>query len=410
MLQDNKKYRLLLGLLYPLGGLIYSIRNIGNQGSRFLFVLFCVYFGMIFIYFPEGTNWGEGADSMRYAMNLKDAYAMEDVGFMDYVTSYKGGVDFYAPAILYVISRFTDNVHFFYAVVALIYGIFYSKFVWLVAKHSSYSKNKYYLLFFFMLLLIAPIWKINGVRWWTGLYMFCYALGTFLLEGRKGTLLWALCSVFVHFTFLYPMIIFVLYLLFPKRKLWPYVSVFVLINLMGTIDLSIFQDWVRQILPVDNADQVAGYMTFEYKAERNWFADSAKNVGIYLNLYLVILFYLKARLEILKDKTLLQLFVLALMFETLCLFINMAPWGGRFLNLGDLMLYVFFCVSLSNKVIYSNVIKYVKPVTPFLLYIVLFQIKDGFYAVGFFSLFLGNFFTAFALEDNMPIINFINNL
>lgn len=408
----DKMHGIILSIIYPLGGLIYSIRNMDKSGTRLCFVLFCLYFGTVFIYHQQGTILGEGSDSERYAIYLKDAHQNRTLNIVNYVKEYniRGQIDIYAPIMIYTISRFTDNPHIFFAVVALIYGIFYSGFIWMVYRHANQNKSIISVLFLLALILISPIWKINGVRWWTGLFMFCYGTAGYILEHKPVLLLWSVLSVLIHYTFLYPLVVFILFTLLPKKRLLPYFIIFLLINIFNNIDLSYLENFITALFPAKLTDLTTGYLTFEYSADRNLFADSDKYAGLWLNIYLVSVFYLKAGHDIRQNPMLRKMFIFSLMLQTLCLFINIAPWGGRFLNLGDLMLYSFYCMAVSNKKIFCNTIKYLKPAVPFLIFIILMQIKDGFYVISLFNLFLGNYITTFIVEDNISIMNIIDKL
>ena len=54
----------------------------------------------------------------------------------------------------------------------------------------------------------------------------------------------------------------------------------------------------------------------------------------------------------------------------------MAPWGVRFLDLGNFCLYALFCLLLSDQIINSRMRYWIKYSIPFLLYIILFQIRE----------------------------------
>ncbi len=214
----------------------------------------------------------------------------------------------------------------------------------------------------------------------------------------------------IHYTFLYPIFIAFLGLFLPSRKILPYLILFLGINLLNNFDLTILERFLAKILPENIAENTIGYLTFEYKASRNWFADSGKYVTMGLNVFFVLLFYIKGKQRIESSAFLRRFFVVSLLLASLCLIINMAPWGVRFLDLGNFCLYALFCLLLSDQIINSRMRYWIKYSIPFLLYIILFQIREGFYAIGIFNLLCGNFFTVFFMNDNYPIIKYIDLL
>ena len=409
---STKRYisNVLLTFLYPLGGLVYSIKHLNWGKSEKLFFLFCIYFGLAFIYFSEGSGLlGDGADSERYALYLMQAYDMPHISLSDYLALRGERFDYYASFLLYVVSRFTGNPQIFFCVVATVMGFFYAKVTWLIIRLCK-TNDFYVKILIVFLILIAPIWKINGVRWWTALYIFLYGVLSYIYCRKWYYLVYCFCSFLIHYTFLYPIFVASLGLFLPSRKILPYLALFLGINLLNNFDLTILERFLAKILPENYAENTIGYLTFEYKASRNWFADSGKYVTMGLNVFLVLLFYIKGKRRIETSAFLRRFFVVSLLLASLCLIINMAPWGGRFLDLGNFCLYALFCLLLSDQVINSRTRYWIKYSIPFLLYVILFQIRGGFYAIGIFNLLCVNFFTVFFMNDNYPIIKYIDLL
>lgn len=397
----------IISIVYPFAGLVNALRQIRSKEAAVCFFIFCVYFGFAFIYYDGSVMLGEGKDSERYAVEVVDAHRM-DCSLSQYI-EYRDREDYYATIMLYVVSRFTDNPQIFYGIVTLIMAFFMVKSSWIIISRTN--KNKYVYLCIIAMLLSAPVWKISGLRWWTALYVFLYGLLSFLFEHKKLRLLWCFVSVLIHYTFLFPVYVLLVWFVLPKRKILPYVVVFAVLSLMGSLDLSIFEDLVRNIIPSDfDSDVIAGYMTFEYKAQHNWFADSGRILSIYLNLFVVVCLFILGRKTIEGDDLLRKFTILVLLMASLCLFINFAPWGRRFLDLSNFLLYGLFALVLSNDAINDAVRKPMSLTIPFFVYYLLYQLNFGLYSIGALNLFLGNFITVFLYNDNIPIHFIIERL
>ena len=127
----------ILTIVFPFAGLIYSLSHWRESWAKNVFWLVCVYLGAIFIYWPEGTIWGEGADGSRYALDLmryhSSGITLSGV-FASYALNGGGQIDFYQPLLTFIVSRFTDNGHVLFAVFAFVFGFFYSRNIWFVLE------------------------------------------------------------------------------------------------------------------------------------------------------------------------------------------------------------------------------------------------------------------------------------
>lgn len=405
--KENARKGIILSILYPFGGLVYALRRIRSKEAAVCFFIFCTYFGFAFIYYDGTGRMGEGKDSERYALALKEAHTM-DCSLSQYI-EYREREDYYANIMLYTVSRFTGNPQIFYGVVTLIMAIFLVKSSWIIIYRTN--KNKFVYLCLIAMLLVSPVWKILGIRWWTALYVFLYGLLSYLFEDKKSKLLWCFVSVLIHFTFLFPIYMLLAWLVLPKKNIAPYVVIFAILSLMGGVDISIFRNLVSRMIPnAYDQDMIIGFMTFEYRAKHNWFADSGRIVSIYLNLFIVLCLFFKARKLIEVDNLLRKFMILVLMMASLCLFINFAPWGRRFLGLSNLLLFALYALVLSNRVINDAIEKPMHIAKPFIIYYVLFQLHFGSYSIGALNLFFGNFITVFFYNDNIPIQFYIDRL
>ena len=397
---------LLLILLYPFAGIVYTFSRIQWKEAEKWFILICVYIGFAFIYFDSTSTQmqDEGKDAARYATEMITLHQI-DISFTDYITEKaekRQDNDYYAAILLYIVSRISGNPQLFFGLAALIMGLFFAKTAWIVINRTK--KHPLVYLLIVAMLLAAPIWKINGVRWWTALYVFLYGILSFLFDKKPRKLIWCLVSVLIHFTFLFAIYVVVAWLLLPKKKLAPYVVLFTILSLMSNINLSSWSFWISRLIPsFYDENFIIGYMTFEYRASHNLFADSGRYVSIYTNLFLVLVSFFKCRDLIKKDDLLRKFFVLMLMVSSLCLFINFAPWGRRFIDLSNFISFAWFCYACSIPDFREMVKSTFAFAKPFLLYFIGFQINKGLYSLGLYNMFLGNFITVFLYNDNVPI-------
>src|SRR5665647_3087583 len=127
-----RKLSNVLSVLWPIAGLIYSIFNFRAPNAKNIFFIFCVFFGIIFIYYPDG---GSTADGRFYAESLEKMYSSTESFNEIWKNLYAGEpilIDVYQPLITFLISRFTGNPHFLFLCFAIVFGYFYSRNLWYI--------------------------------------------------------------------------------------------------------------------------------------------------------------------------------------------------------------------------------------------------------------------------------------
>ena len=135
---NNNINRNILTIVWPFFGLVNALRNWRQPWGMNVFWVVCAYMGAIQIYHPKGTILGEGSDAGRYVLELQEMHrsvnSFEEVSryFYDGDTN-----DVFCSTLQYVVSRFTENGHVFFFVLAIIYGFFYSRNIWYILNRIS---------------------------------------------------------------------------------------------------------------------------------------------------------------------------------------------------------------------------------------------------------------------------------
>lgn len=403
----------LLFLVWPFGLLYTSLKNFKAPGAKTGFILFCAYFGFVFV---VSRDLG-GADSARYAQLLRDMHKLtpsfENLWASLY--SYETNIlDIYQPLLTWLVSLFTDNIHILFASFAFVFGWFYANNIWIVLKQIQNKITYPILLLVVVFALIIPIWYINGVRMYTAAQVFIYGVLTYFIgnEKKKG-LLWAGASIFVHFSFLFPFTLLIIYKILPK-KVNIYFIFFIITLLFSEINLYTIQGYLR-LLPEIFQPRVESYTNIDYAealeesaAYYNWYVGfSGVALKIAINsLLIVILLYSRKFLK--KNKQLYEFVGFILFFGSWANIAAVVPSGGRFLT-------VFYMLSMSFIILYLLKYRVSIPVKvirlfsiPLLIFYCIFTIRVGFDYMGI-STFIGNPFSALLIEDNTPLIEFVKS-
>ena len=119
-----------LTLVFPFGGLIYTLSHWREKWAKNTFWLACIYLGAVFVYFPEGAIMGEGADGGRIVLGLIKMFGSDDDIHQIFSLYLKDEVhmDLYQPLMTFFVSRFTDNGHVLFAAFAFVFGFFHAAF------------------------------------------------------------------------------------------------------------------------------------------------------------------------------------------------------------------------------------------------------------------------------------------
>ncbi len=403
----------LLFLVWPFALLLTSLKNFNAPGAKKGFILFCAYFGFVFVISKDLG----GADSARYAQMLRDLHqqtpSFENLWASLY--SYETNLlDIYQPLVTWIIAIFTDNAHFLFAFYAFVFGWFYANNIWIILKQIQSKITYLTLLLVLVFALINPIWNINGVRMWTAAQVFIYGVLTYFIgnEKKKG-LFWAGASIFVHFSFLFPLTLLVIYKLLPK-KVNIYFIFYVFTLLVSEISLYTVQGYLR-LLPEIFQPRVESYTNIEYAkgleksaAYTNWYVGfSGIALKIAINALLIVIM-LYSRKFIAKNKQIYEFVGFILFFGSWANIAAVVPSGGRFLlvfnmlSMGFIVLYLIkYRVNLPIKAIRLLSI-------PLLVFYCIFTIRVGFDYMGI-STFIGNPFSALLIEDTKPIIDFVKS-
>jgi len=402
----------LLFLVWPFALLLTSLKSFNAPGAKKGFILFCAYFGFVFVISKDLG----GADSARYARMLSDMHQLTPsfenlwASLYSYETSY---VDIYQPLLTWIVSLFTANPHYLFAIFALVFGYFYANNLWIILDRLKGRINAINFIFILAFMLIIPIWYINGVRMYTAAQIFIYGALLFLYEDNRKGLIWAAGSILVHFSFLFPVALLLIYILLPK-KLPLYLVFFIVTIFVSEVNLFTVRSNLS-FLPEIFQDRVNSYTNDDYAygiekvaKEVVWYV-SYSGIALKISLYSLLIFtIINSRRFIKKDKNLFFLLCFTLFFYGWANLAALVPSGGRFLSVAN-MLSVATLLFYYSKYRLNLPLKIVRIVTlPLIIFYCIFSIRVGFDFMGI-STFIGNPIFALIFEDNTPLIEFVKS-
>lgn len=209
----------LLFIVWPFLSFLYALLNFKSRPLRKFIFLFFIYYGFVFIVKnPE-------VDANRYIEQFQE---WTKRGVDDYIAQvssiYSEGseeniTDPFIITVDFVLSRFTFSKHFLMATFAFFFGFVYLKSIGSIFDYSKESNSTLLILYYFYFASILSIINISTFRFAFASWVFFYgAYQVVVIRGLspKASMLQyvliAFSAILVHFSFLIPCLILLIYL------------------------------------------------------------------------------------------------------------------------------------------------------------------------------------------------------
>lgn len=195
----------------PFFASIYSFRRLNTRSSFLILLLTGMFFGMAFTVSHDDLI--DGARhrlyfEMDYFINWRD---YKEIIF-NYFTFDSSVKDIYRYTISFFVSRFTDNYHWYFFVVATIYGYFSLKSLRFFTSLEKF-KFSWLMLILLYIFLKQDIFNINGVRFWTAGWIAIYCVFQFFVSNNKKYFFVLCITPMIHISFwLIPLMLMVSFL------------------------------------------------------------------------------------------------------------------------------------------------------------------------------------------------------
>jgi hypothetical protein len=410
--KDLSKY--LLFFFLPFTALGYSLKNFRLPNSKYLFWFFCIYFGFVFV-IPEDIH--DASDSARYASQLISSN-LSYFSFGQLVevlyNPVNGYPDIYQQIVTWIIANFTDDPRWLFATFAAVFGYFFMQNLWILFENIKINVNFVILLFIIAFALVNPIWNINGVRMWTAAQIYLYGNLVYFMRGKQKGIIWVIASILFHFSFLFPIILFLVYILIPKRDII-FFMFFIIASFVNEIDLDLVKESLS-LLPEMFQVKLLPYLNPDYILEAS---ESKINYSLhvvmaaYLNkwfIYIWVIFLFINRNESFANLvSCRKLFNFGLFLGGWAQIASLFGTGGRFLILSDVLFYFVITLVLTKLNLNVAIKKLAHFSIPILLFIIIFNIRVGLDYIGIL-LFFGNPMIALTFDHQIPLIQYFKSI
>ena len=253
-------------LKFPIYGLVDALRKLGSKNIVVPVTFFYAFVGLFSIY--EGTN----LDTIRYAEEFKSACTF-DGGYWNYHTSLaiSNQIDFYTSFMTWFFSRFITSPHLFIAILSGVNGLFFSFNINYILKNVNINRNTTILI---ILLILIPQAALFSHRWWTAMQVFFFGVLPVVITGTKKYFWVSVASIFVHFSFLYIVILFLGYIFMPKKGLLFFLLLFIVTALLDDFDFNQITPYIEQYFSEAQTERTTMYIGW-VNEEKNFLSRSA---------------------------------------------------------------------------------------------------------------------------------------
>jgi hypothetical protein len=398
-------------LFSPIAACIAALRNYRNVNAKNIVWLFIVFFGFTFVISLDN-------DSSRYRAALEYFASQHSLSFRGFInllyrdeTNY---VDIAQPLLTFVVSRFTSDARYLFAMFGLVFGFFYSRNLWFLLSKVQTGIKSEAITFLVLFSLTVAIWHINGFRFWTAAHIFVYGLFLFVDHRKFTGVLFIAISVFVHFSFIIPLCIFVVYWIMGNRLLLA-LSLYFASFFVSQISPDVLRDWeYAAVLPEVFQQRSQTYVGEQYlkfrkkeSGQGNWYIRLRATILQYsLNILLILIAFKYRKLLPAKSIAKSILVMSLLLFTISNLLISVPSAGARFQLLAFLVMaagFFFFTQSTERRVfpVWANLI-----ITAAALLFCIVEIRIGFNSIGLMTI-IGNPFIAPFFDSDFSLIDLV---
>lgn len=410
-----------LFLLFPFFATITALRNYKAPWAKNVVWAFIVFYGFTFAVGKEN----EDADIIRYVDGMKELYGRSlDFSAMVELFRESGEADILRTIIAIVVSRFTNSASVLTGTYGFIFGFFFTRCLWYIIERLQ-GKLKWRTIFFLLVFfLVDPFWNINGFRFNTAALIFVYGAMPFLYENKKTRLIFCFLSVLVHFSFLFPILILLVYLAARNRKN-VYFVFFVLSIFSANINVVDFNSFLEKNVPEIFLERSEAYRDEDRVQEfregdrvtsveaetgtvkvKNWYAAYYLQILYWSIIAMLTGLYIFGDRVFAGSKWLLNGYCFSLLFFATANVMQSLPSGERYLMIASLLSLSVIIFYIQNQFNEKYITRLSLIVSPALIIYIIVALRTGLYSISVTTI-LGNPFVAIFTDYNLSLNDII---
>ena len=332
-----------LFIVWPFASFIYALRRYKAPWTSKIFLGFAAFFGFTFVRYGDADRVANMLKNMR-GIGIIDVFA-------DYFATESGKLDIVYTIITYVVSIFTDDYRFLFAILAFIFTFFITKSLIFLIQHSFGRIGWLDGLMLIAFAFTVQVWYLGG-RWNLAALVFSYGLLMYFYTNNRKFLFLSFFSVLIHWTFFIVIPIVLLYF-FAKNKTLVYFVFFLISFFFSAISTPIAQNAFEEYAPEAILESRKSYFNEEviestktHNELANWYVTGHR---IAINIYILVaasFLFLHKQTIIRRSRPLFNLFNFSLLFLGIANSFSSIQNMERFFTVGHWLFLAFFFLYL----------------------------------------------------------------
>lgn len=311
-------------LFFSFSPLLCTIHSMMQRRKEDFFILFLFTSWFAFLINPSN----EGQDLYRHMENLQ---YVKFNSVIDVLKAYSQGeiVDLFLTILQVFVSQITNNPHVLLLIVGIILGFFYAAAINLFSR----SRDRITIALIFIFSFIVGLDRLGGIRGILAFYIYFVSIGYYLKNAKKRFLLISPLALFVHFSAILYMLIFLLYLPLRNKTALLYYGVIVtfLISFFVVSLGTVFNfDFLGSAMSYQINQYTSGEMGMELainKERLNWYVRFESTLMFFGQTIVVLLINRMDKYIVRYNRDLLSFVMMLVIFSNLLVSVpNLSEW------------------------------------------------------------------------------------
>jgi hypothetical protein len=399
-------YAWILFFIHPLSALIIAFKNYRLPYTKNILWLFVIYYGFNIIISDQGM------DANRYRDNFITLSSSE-VNTRNFVSllyqDESSYVDAVQPLITFFVSRLTNDPRILFAVFGFVFGYFYSRNIWFLLDRACNPIKNSSFIYIFVFSIIVGFWNINGFRMWAAAHVFFFGAIQYILDNKKSGIFFAASSIFFHFAFMFPVSLFLTFIVMPK-KVPIFYWFFIVTFFISELDISLIGSILTKYLPSVFHQRIEGYTNISYAQavaeelqSRNWRFSFYSQSLKYVSAGFLSLFYFFGMKFFKENRHHNSLFCFSLFFLGIINLVSNIPSVHRFYSVAFLFTFALIFLYLQNAPSFVLRKQMLFISFPLLVIYCLGSIQVSFYTIGLITVFGNPLFALLPSIEDMDV-------
>lgn len=236
----------LLFIVNPFLGFLRSMKDLTQKSSAIVFIFFYALFGFAISFtLTSADSYRVGAAFCQYQYSTSEVLLFFKDGRIP---------DLYRYLVYSILRPFTDNPKILFLIFGFIYGVFtYFVFRAFYKEWGTNKKNKFFFIIVCCLLSMLAFTNVNGVRFSTATALFIFSFIEAFYYKKRVAYFGVLLAPFVHFSFYFVIITFIVYSIINLLKGRTKISFYMMVAcFLASIFVS--NNMVEGLLETDEVD------------------------------------------------------------------------------------------------------------------------------------------------------------